>query len=59
MLTLEQRREEDFRFLVMTHAVGDPGLYALLRDRSLDNPKPPTPQELGEREYLSWFNQGE
>lgn len=57
MKSREERASDDFEFLVVAHAVGDPWLYSLLRDRTLDNPEPPTSQELGNLEYRSWFKQ--
>lgn len=32
----QRRSREDFNFMVMAHAKGDPAMYALLRDRELD-----------------------
>lgn len=36
---LERRRHEDFEFFLVAHAVGDPAIYELFRDRSLDKTK--------------------
>jgi hypothetical protein len=34
--SLDERNREDFEFLVTAHAVGDPAIYALFRDHTLD-----------------------
>jgi len=34
----DEARREDFMLLVTAHAVGDPAMYELLRDKSLDTP---------------------
>jgi hypothetical protein len=40
---LARRRKEDFEFMVLCHAKGNPAMYELLRDRSLDDVKKPVP----------------
>lgn len=35
--SIEQRSKEDFDLLVTAHLVGDPAMYSLLRDRTLDD----------------------
>ena len=42
---LAQARSDDFEFMVLCHAKGNPAMYELLRDRSLDkSPEPPYEQ---------------
>ena len=43
---LDRRRSEDFKFLVLCHAKGNPAMYALFRDRSLDEANNPKQGEL-------------
>ena len=35
---LQRRKCEDFRFFLVAHSKGNPGIYDLLRDRTLDTP---------------------
>lgn len=35
--TLKERQSEDFKLLVLCHSKGNPAMYELLRDRSLDD----------------------
>lgn len=48
-----RRAKEDFNFLVICHAKGNPAMYALFRDRSLDVPR--EVKTAADTEYESWF----
>lgn len=47
--TLEQRSAEDFDLLVLAHSKGNPAMYALLRDRTLDADREKARQTEAER----------
>lgn len=48
---LEQRKAEDFKLFLLAHAKGNPAMYELLRDRSLDEAKD-DPEKLEEENWL-------
>jgi hypothetical protein len=42
----QRRKDEDFKFFILCHSKGNPGMYELLRDRSLDDAANPKQGEL-------------
>jgi hypothetical protein len=40
----DKRRKDDFQFMVLCHAKGNPAMYELLRDRTLDAGDSPAPK---------------